>query len=230
MHEQLYADNKAMLYHVANRYRWACEMDRAVSVDDLAQAGFFGLVRAEETYKPEQGKTWASWACRHIENEIVKVLGRHNRYNGKAHTSALSLDCPIDQSETDGATLGDMLPDDRTILDAGIMQSELRQAVREAIERIPDTRQRQAVKMRLHGYNTETAARIASVSVKDMRNAYTYGTRKMAADKALRAYLEIDLQTRFYANKGVNAFIPREAPLLKMLYCGARNSGNALRA
>ena len=59
MYEALYAQNKGLLIGLARRYAGACALDRAVSVEDLVQSGFLGLVRAAQTYDGSRGRTWA---------------------------------------------------------------------------------------------------------------------------------------------------------------------------
>ena len=49
MYESLYAQNKGLLIVLARHYARACELDRAVSEEDLVQAGFLALVRAKQT-------------------------------------------------------------------------------------------------------------------------------------------------------------------------------------
>ena len=61
MYEALYEQNKGLLHTMAQRYAEACERDRAVSVEDLMQAGFLGLVEAARS---ESGKETLKWQRR----------------------------------------------------------------------------------------------------------------------------------------------------------------------
>ena len=74
MYESLYAQNKGLLVMLARDYARACELDRAVSEEDLIQAGFLALVRAKRTYDPSGGRSWASWASWHIRREYENAL------------------------------------------------------------------------------------------------------------------------------------------------------------
>ena len=76
MYEDLYAQNNGLLISMARRYAGACAMDRAVSEEDLIQAGFLALVRAAQTYDPAGGKCWAGWAMWHIRREVREAVDR----------------------------------------------------------------------------------------------------------------------------------------------------------
>ena len=86
MYEKLYEENKGLLRMMARRYARVCALDRAVSVEDLMQAGFVGLMRAAATFDPEAGKSWAGWARWHIRMEFESALGlRHGRFRRRRH-------------------------------------------------------------------------------------------------------------------------------------------------
>ena len=98
MYEELYQENRGLLRLVAWRYAAACQRDRAVSVEDLTQAGFFGLIQASKTFDPDKG-SWATWAAWAITDEIYKALGLRDGKPTKAHTCALSLDAPQNEQQ-----------------------------------------------------------------------------------------------------------------------------------
>ena len=58
MYEDLYAQNKGLIVTMARKYAAACEMDRAVSVEDLIHTGFIAVVDAARTYDPAAGRSW----------------------------------------------------------------------------------------------------------------------------------------------------------------------------
>lgn len=95
MYEELYRDNVRLLWYLARKYAPACALDRAVDVDDLVQAGFFGLIRAKETFDENKGKTWAGWAAWHVKREFEKTLGMREGRFASADAGAVSLDQPL---------------------------------------------------------------------------------------------------------------------------------------
>ena len=98
MYEELWDKNKGIVIKLMNQYKRACLMDNAVSPDDLVQAGFLGLVKAEQTFDPTAGKGWYGWAKWHIQMEFDSVLGLRRCKFTKAHAGTRSLDRPIDST------------------------------------------------------------------------------------------------------------------------------------
>lgn len=223
MYEDLYAENRGLLHTVARRYATACQRDRAVSVEDLEQAGFFGLVRASQTYDAEGGGSWPTWAARYIHKEILKALGyrwqppaggdpggSHYRPT-RAHISAYSLDAPL-ADDPEGMTWADTLADDSLPdADEGVNLAALQRYVREAVERLQSHQQR--VVMDLCGLQElpyEAAAAALGVSVERVRQIRSAALKKLRDDATLRANaaadVTLDLCTPYYAHVTVAAF------------------------
>jgi len=81
-------------------------------VDDLAQAAFFGLVRAAETYDPERG-AFSSWFFWHGRSAIQREIAQTRRtirvpqyQPASAGPRAVSLAAPVGDAE-----LGSLLVD-----------------------------------------------------------------------------------------------------------------------
>lgn len=221
MYEDLYEENKGLLRAVARRYAAACQYDRAVSVEDLEQAGFFGLVKASQTFDEERG-SWAAWASRYIHREVLKALGLRwrpateddlnaGRYlPTRAHTGAYSLDVPLDADNPDGDSWADNLADDSLPdADAGVNLAALQAYVREAVERLQSRQQR--VVMDLCGLQErplQAAAEALGVSVERVRQIRGAALKKLRSDATLRANAaaDLDLCTPYYARVTVAAF------------------------
>ena len=73
--ETLYLENRRLLYHLARQYLPVLETRGDVDLDDLTQAGFFGLTEAEKTWRSQGGKSWAGWAAWYARREMEKALG-----------------------------------------------------------------------------------------------------------------------------------------------------------
>lgn len=212
MYEELYRENRGLLYHVARRYALACRYDRAVSVEDLTQAGFFGLVKASESYNPERG-SWAGWASWFIAREINKALGYRDGRPVKAHIGALSLDAPLNLDDPDAPTGVDVLEDTSLpATDEALHLDNMRQYVRRAIERIQSDRQRLVIQLcGLEGKPYEAAAAALGVSVERVRQLRGKALEALRKDKALREdaradIADIELRTPYYWHVGVNTF------------------------
>ena len=208
MYEALYDQNRDLLRLLARRYAHACALDRAVSEEDLAQAGVIGLIKAAKTFDESAGKSWAGWASWYIRRECESALGlRAGRFT-RAHTAAEALDRPIRAEDGDGATLGEALVDDRLPEpDDALLQDELRRGVHDAVNRLPDEGQRRAVRLcKLEGISAGAAAEALGVSAARVRRLYARACVSLSQDPRLRALADMDERTRFHAHKGVQAF------------------------
>ena len=223
MYEELYAGNRGLLHTVARRYAAACQHDRAVSVEDLEQAGFFGLVRASQTFDAEGGGSWPTWAARYIHREMLKALGYRwrpstgddadgYRYRPtRAHTGAYSLDAPL-ADDPEGMTWADTLADDSLPdADEAVNLAALQRYVREAVERLQSHQQR--VVMDLCGLQElpyEAAAAALGVSVERVRQIRDAALKKLRNDATLqenaKADVRLDLCTPYYARVTVTSF------------------------
>lgn len=207
MYEELYSENKGLLYYVARRYSKACLYDRAVSVEDLVQAGFFGLVQAQKTFDPEAGN-WAGWAARYIAKEIYKALGLRDGKPVKAHWAALSLDAPLNPNEPDGLTGADVLEDDTLpAIDEAVTLDDMRRCVRQAVERLENDQQRLVIQFcGLEGQPYEAAAGRLGVSVERVRQIRGKALERLRRDKILREDAGIEQRTPYYRHVGLKAF------------------------
>lgn len=209
MYEELYEQNKKALHAIAWSYRRLCEQDRAVDVDDLIQAAFIGLVKAFQVFDKNSGKSWALCKRGFIIAEIHALLGIRNEKRVNPNSMAISLDAPISRDADNNTSIGDMLADDSLPeLDEALLKNEIRQNVRESINRISDPRQRQA--LMLHGIEgcdlSEVASRLG-VSTSHARCIFNRGMSNLARDNQLIALTDLDDRTRFHAHKGVRAFL-----------------------
>lgn len=222
MYEELYQENRGLLHTVARRYAAACQWDRAVSVEDLEQAGFFGLVKASQSYQAEEGCSWPTWAARYISREICQALGyrwqpaTEDAPGGyrptRAHTGAYSLDAPLSAEDPEGMTWADTLTDDSLpATDEGVNLAALQRYVREAVERLQSHQQR--VVMDLCGLEEkpyEAAAAALGVSVERVRQIRRDALKKLKHDRTLqenaKADINLDLCTPYYARVTVKGF------------------------
>lgn len=69
--EQLYVQNKGLLYKIVKRYR---NIDRMTDIDDLMQQGYIGLVEAVEHYDPDKGTLFMTYASHWIRKNIKRYL------------------------------------------------------------------------------------------------------------------------------------------------------------
>ena len=208
MYEALYAQNKGLLITMARRYAGACALDRAVSVEDLVQSGFLGLVRAAQTYDRNGGRSWTSWATWHIQRTFEQALCLRQGHRTQAHSGADTLDRPLDAADDGSESAGDLLVDDTLPdPDAALLLEELRRDVRKAVERLEDGDERRAARLcLLEDRSLPEVAGAMGVSVPQARRLNARACRRLSGDRRLRARIDLDERTRFHAHKGVAAF------------------------
>lgn len=64
--EQLYYNVKGLIYSIAKQYAGYCD------IEDLTQEGYFGLKYAVDTYNPDRGATFVTYAYRPINTAIYR--------------------------------------------------------------------------------------------------------------------------------------------------------------
>ncbi len=81
--EQLYIQNKGLIYATIKRYRYACQSDYnslpIIEMDELMNEAYFGLVKAVENYNPNQGILFMSYAPNWIRQAVKRYLDNCGR-------------------------------------------------------------------------------------------------------------------------------------------------------
>jgi RNA polymerase sigma factor (sigma-70 family) len=208
VYESLFEQNKGLLITLAQHYARACELDRAVSEEDLIQAGYLALVHAKQTYDPSGGRSWVGWAAWYIRREYENALGLLNGTRSQAHSGADTLDRAVNADDGVSATLGELLPDDSLPdADAGLLLDDLRRDVRAAVNSLEDGDERRAVQLcQLEARDSRDAAQIMGMSPRQVRRLNHRAREHLFRDSRLRRLIDLDDRTRFHAHKGVAAF------------------------
>lgn len=105
--DQVILDNKKIVYSVANKFY---SNDPHIDQQDLYQIGFIGLIKAVDTFDPDMGYYFSTYAYSCVTNEIRMAL----RHLPKDLPDAY-LDEPVDPNIPDGPTLKDTFPSDDLI-------------------------------------------------------------------------------------------------------------------
>lgn len=76
--EQLYTQNKRLIYSIIKRYRYACQSDynstSIIEMDELMHEAYFGLIKAVESYDSSQDILFMSYAPYWIRQVIKRYL------------------------------------------------------------------------------------------------------------------------------------------------------------
>jgi len=136
--ETLICHNLRLVSHIVRKYYPA-----APNADDLLSIGTVGLIKAVDTFDPDKGAHFATYASRCLQNEILM----HFR-SQKKHTAEVSMQETID-TDRDGnpLTYVDIIAEDDTIADD--LDTKVSSArVRMLVQTVLDAREREIVVLR----------------------------------------------------------------------------------
>lgn len=81
--EQLYLQNKGLIFSVIKRYRYACQSGYdsvpIIEMDELMNEAYFGLVKAVEGFNPEHGVLFSTYAIPWIRQVVKRFLDGSGR-------------------------------------------------------------------------------------------------------------------------------------------------------
>lgn len=134
--------NLRLVAHIIKKYYSFCE-----DTDELLSVGTVGLVKAVNSYNPDKGVRFATYAARCIDNEILMFFR-----NQKKTALDISFDEPIETDfEGNPLTLTDIICDEDTTLDE-ICRNIYSRHVIKYVDELEDPRERSIMIMR-YGLN-----------------------------------------------------------------------------
>lgn len=135
--EALWREHCGLCRYLAQRNRWITQADPSISLEDLTQTAFFGLVKAAETWDATKGRSFSNWAAWAITREYRRLIGWFIGETPPAHVYAQSLDIPAYEEDDSGEIRLDLLEDDALPDVAEAVEAkEIAQAIDEALERL----------------------------------------------------------------------------------------------
>ncbi len=137
--------NLRLVAHIMKKYYSYCD-----DSDELLSVGSVGLVKAVNSYNPDKGVRFATYAARCIDNEILMFFR-----NQKKTSLDISFDEPIEtDAEGNPLTLTDIICDEDTTLEEICLSTNCRHLIR-YIDEIEDPRERTIMILR-YGLNGRT--------------------------------------------------------------------------
>ena len=180
--EALWKEHCGLCRYLAQRNRWITQADPSISLEDLTQTAFFGLVKAAETWDGAKGKSFSCWATWAIVREYRRLIGWLSGKTPPAHVYAQSLDVPAYEEDDSGETKLDLIEDDALPDIAETVEAKaIAQAIDEALSRL-NMPEAQEV-LRLKYCEQRTQAQIAA------QTGLTCPEVKSIVDRSLRALL-----------------------------------------
>ena len=150
------------LSKIAYRYKPLLDNYPVLDLDDLIQAGSIGLLKAQKTYKPEDGG-FLAYSRFFIMKEIRAAIGIKT---DKLPPVLDSLDKPLSEDDPEGDSFIDMIPDSRVDLEESAVIEDTSNIVRKAVSGLPDKIQSEVIeRVYFHGQGRKDAA--ASMGIKE---------------------------------------------------------------
>lgn len=185
----------------AGRYSWAIRARNDIDREDLQQAAYLGILKARNEKEGER-EGFATLAGFYARNEIRALLGIKN---GKLPPVMESLDEPI--SEESDETRLDLLEDESLPeADAGLLEAEKRQTVRDAVNRLKEDQQA-LIDLRFYQRMTSReAAEKMGVTPERAAAIWNNARLRLSRDRYLKAVAEVNSRTNYFLGVGVTRF------------------------
>lgn len=166
---------------IASRYSALLAKTGAVDMDDLYQAGYMGLLKAQQLYDPEAGATFLGFSQNYIRKAMRKELGYLS--DGSQPVFMEYLDEPVKDNED--ACKMDMLIDESIEPDdERIQRLERYDELHKAIDRLKNEKHREIIQ---RVYFDEESPQQAAVAM-GMKAGSFYSANQIALDKLRRDY------------------------------------------
>lgn len=190
----------------ARRYSWALKGRPYLDYEDLLQSATLGILIAKNSYKEDCG-SWAQYSSYFIRNELRHLIGIKQ---GKIPALTLSLDAPLTALEDDDdMTLLDTVADDSLPdMDDVVLDNEVQQTMRDAVERLKNALQRQVIQIHRFDEKSITAtAQALEITQNDVRRLDRQARfQHLARDQHVLALIRLEDNTPYLRGTGFNAF------------------------
>ena len=177
--DTLIRHNLRLVAHICKKY-YAGD----AAQDDYISIGTIGLIKAVDTFDPDKGKKFASYASRCIENEL-RMHFRRERRNGVV----VSLQETLEAGKEDSAlTLSDVLQDGFCMEDACERQDEARR-LRRLIEGLP-ARERKLILLRYGLAGQPPLTQLETAQLLQISRSYVSRLETHALDQLRKGWLQ----------------------------------------
>lgn len=180
---------------------------KRVEFDDLVQSGYFALVAALKTYKPECC-SFSTWLMYYLQSAFADTAG-YRTNQGREQNRADSLDRPLTNDEN-SSPMGDFIPDHTAAaalesIEEREYQKQLHEALEAALAAIP-TKYGQVLQLRyLENQSLSeagTAIGISAERVRQMENKGLKILRQPETAANLIQFYDFD----YYMGTGISSF------------------------
>lgn len=134
---------EGFIRYLANRIIHKLPASAGVEFDDLVQSGYFAVLEAVERFDAERGVAFTTILGVTLKTAFAEAAGYRTirqRNDPLYRPSTTSLDAPLSAEDTDGATLLDIVPDERDAIASTEEQmffEQLHNALDEILSNLP---------------------------------------------------------------------------------------------
>lgn len=200
---ELWEQVRRLVYLRARRVYAALGDDRIADLDDLMQAGFFGLLEAVKRFDPSSGLKFTSYLGTTLKTAFAEATGcRTEKQRRDPMRWANSLDEPLDAEDSGSDTRGDLVADpvnQMEEVDERLYREWQREAIARALNELPAE---QAQTLRLRYFEGMTQGRIAAldgVSPQLIHQRERKALRTLSRNRELREMRRyVDTRTNFF--------------------------------
>lgn len=206
--EELWEQVRRFAWWRARRVLGALDGSREADLDDLMQAAFLALVAAVEYYDPEKGVQLLTYYKATLKTAFAEATGWRTakQQRDPMHRSD-SLDQPMDWSDPDGNTLGDLVADPGNPMEAveeRLYRDWQRETIAKALDKLPAD---QARILRLRYWEGLTLAQVAQeyrIHLSTVRQRESKALRTLSRRKEIRSMRRYVEQRTDYYRGGQN--------------------------
>lgn len=202
---------------VVNLVRWKAKRvmaslellsdSRRVEFEDLVQSGYFALVAALETYKPECG-SFSAWLMYYLQSAFADTSGYRTK-QGRTENSADSLDRPL-PNEENSQPIGVFIPDHTAAaalesIEEREYQEQLHEALETALAAIP-AKYSQVLQLRyLENQSLSEAGTAIGISAERVRQIENKGLKILRQPETAANLIEF-YDFSYYTGTGLGSF------------------------
>ena len=176
--QKLIKHNLRLVAHIVKKYYSASDQE------DLISTGTVGLIKAVDTFDPDNGTRFATYACRCLQNEILMQFRAQKKFQNE-----VSVNDTID-TDKDGnpLTYGDVICSDEDIVDALELKFKTKQAVDYVMNGLPE-KEKKIMVMRYGIGSGRGMTQRETANALGISRSYVSRIEKSAVDK-LRAHMK----------------------------------------
>ena len=176
--QKLIRHNLRLVAHIVKKYYSGKDQEELIST------GTVGLIKAVDTFDPENGTRFATYACRCLQNEILMQFRTSKKFQNE-----VSINDTID-TDKDGnpLTYGDVISEDDDITETLEFRARAESAVGYVMNGLSG-RERKIIICRCGLDGAEPMTQAETAAVLGISRSYVSRLEKSALDK-LRAYMK----------------------------------------